>query len=310
MHSLAVSIMIGFILLTQALGLTLSYSVGVLLLAAAVATIGLPHGSLDHQVGRKLMSGLPASISYLIFFAAYLIVAGAVIAGWYISPLLTTLAFFCLSAWHFGLEEDERGSISRIQWLAMIARGGMVIWVLAVFQSQETIRLLATILPSSNFDVASQIVAIVKFVAPALAALTLVDVITFQNGKRSAWLGISPKRLHLLRVSSFAILFATVDPLVSFGVYFCGWHSIRGLIHLREQFGLPRWSFLLRLAPISVVTLAIFAVGFLLSRNSNSVTPAVIQTLFIGLSAVAIPHLLLHVISDSIRPYRVEGAVS
>lgn len=310
MHSFAVSIVIGVLVLAQAFGFAMSYSAGAALLAAAVAVIGLPHGALDHRVGRKLMVGISAPVSYLIFFATYLIVAAAVVAGWFLSPLITILGFFCLSAWHFGLEEDERERRSVLQSLAMIARGGMLIWMLAVFQGDETARLLATVLPSSDFAVASQVIEIITLFAPVLVLLTFVDIVAFRNGKRAGWLGFSSAKLHMIRTTSFAILFATANPLVSFGIYFCGWHSIRGLIHLREQFDLPQFKFLVGLTPISLLALAIFALGFLASRNSNLVTPAILQTLFIGLSAVAIPHLLLHVVSDSLRPHAVQGAVS
>ncbi len=310
MHSIAVTILISLVLLTQAIGMAMPYSVGLIVLALAVGLIGLPHGALDHMVGRRLLSRLPASLARVVFYISYLAVASAVIAGWFLSPLVTVLGFFCLSAWHFGLEEDQRSDMSRLQWLAMISRGGMVVWVLATFQSAEVVNLLATILPEGDTNVAAQIVGIVKTASPVLLALTIFDLLRFQTDSKSSWFGLNSRRQHQLRTIAFFVLFAVANPLVSFGIYFCGWHSIRGLVHLREQAQLPVKNFLIKLIPITSVTLALFTTGFLINLDESFFTQAVLQTLFIGLSAVAIPHLILHVVSDSIRSSELRGATS
>ncbi len=52
-------------------------------------------------------------------------------------------------------------------------------------------------------------------------------------------------RLHRVRIRrsqvratlslSFLLLFAVADPLIGFVIYFCGWHSMRGLFRLYRQ---------------------------------------------------------------------------
>lgn len=299
MHSLIIIFASGLLMLLPLWGPELPLSKIALILAGLVAIVGLPHGALDHRVGKKLLRSYSESAATLIFFVSYLAVALVVVSGWFVAPQVTVMAFFCLSAWHFGLEEDDRLDRSRWQWAALVARGGMVIWVPAVFQGTEIVNLLAAILPKADDLAAGEVVALIQFAAPGLIALTLFDGLFYSTDSQQKWLGLSATWLHRFRSASFAILFATANPLVSFGFYFCAWHSIRGLIQLRQQFGGSMGRFGLSLLPITVAALVLFAIGFVLSPNFGQVTPAIIQTLFIGLSAVAIPHLLLHILVDS-----------
>jgi Brp/Blh family beta-carotene 15,15'-monooxygenase len=310
MHSLVITTLVSLVLLTHTCGLALPKSAEVIILAFAVSFIGLPHGALDHAVGRRLLRDFSPLSAYGFFFAAYLTVVGVVITGWFVSPLVTVLGFFALSAWHFGLEEDERTSVDLLHWLGIVARGGMVIWVPVVFQANEVTRLLGLILPGGDLTVASQIVEIVRFLSPILFLLTLYDFVSSGREGRAGNFVKRSNHIDQLRIFTFFILFSLADPLVSFAIYFCGWHSIRGLVHLREQTGWPASKMLGRLMPLSVAALVLFGIGFLFALNRNIFSQAILQTIFVGLSAVAIPHLLLHVVTDSVRLNQVNGGVS
>ena len=310
MHSLVITTLVSLVLLTHTCGLALPKSAEVIILAFAVSFIGLPHGALDHAVGRRLLRDFSPLSAYGFFFAAYLTVVGVVITGWFVSPLVTVLGFFALSAWHFGLEEDERTSVNLLHWLGIVARGGMVIWVPVVFQANEVTRLLGLILPGGDLTVASQIVEIVRFLSPILFLLTLYDFVSSGREGRAGNFVKRSNHIDQLRIFTFFILFSLADPLVSFAIYFCGWHSIRGLVHLREQTGWPASKMLGRLMPLSVSALVLFGIGFLFALNRNIFSQAILQTIFVGLSAVAIPHLLLHVVTDSVRLNQFNGGVS
>ncbi|MDA7904069.1 Brp/Blh family beta-carotene 15,15'-dioxygenase [bacterium] len=310
MHSLVITTLVSLVLLAQACELALPKSAEVIILAFAVSFIGLPHGALDHAVGRKLLRGFSPFFAYGVFFATYLTVVGIVITGWFVSPLITVLGFFALSAWHFGLEEDERSSVNLLNWLGIVARGGMVIWVPVVFQANEVTRLLGLILPGGDLTVASQIVEIVRALTPILFLLTFCDFVSSRKEDRTVNFVKRSKRIDQLRIFTFFVLFSLADPLVSFAIYFCGWHSIRGLVHLREQTGWPAAKMLERLMPLSVAALVLFGIGFLFAVNRNIFSQAILQTVFVGLSAVAIPHLLLHVVTDSVRLNQVNGVAS
>ncbi len=300
MHSLIIASLTGVLWLLSVFGLQFSPAPLALLVAVGVGVVGLPHGGLDHRIGQQVLSSLSAGSSTILFFASYLTIAILVIAGWFMSPWITISGFFCLSAWHFGLEEDERVSRNLWQWAGMVARGGMVIWVPTLFHGGEISRLLSIITSGDSLHVAEQIVSAIQLLAPALIALTVWDAVSYRNDRQPERFGLSSAWQHRIRLANFGLLFAIAHPLVSFGVYFCGWHSIRGLVHLYQTFGGPVRKFGLSLLPITAAALGLFAVGFSFSFQNGQLSPAVIQTVFIGLSAVAIPHLLLHVISDSL----------
>ncbi len=166
MHSLIVSSLSGLLLLLPVVGIQLSMLSVAVVLAVAVAVVGLPHGGLDHRVGKHVLHSLASTSSTFVFVCGYLSVSILVVAAWFVSPLTTIVAFFCLSAWHFGLEEDERDTRTAWQWAGMVARGGMVIWIPAVFQGAEIARLLSTIAPSETELMATQIVSVIQFGCP------------------------------------------------------------------------------------------------------------------------------------------------
>lgn len=271
-----------------------------LIMATGVAIVGLPHGGMDHRIGFTTLSQIiPRSQSrskfaiVLAFMTTYLLLAASVIAGWYFSPLCTISCFFALAAWHFGLEEEStRGRLNWVDQMGVMARGGMVIWCTALFRPAEVTSLLQIILPRDS-SAAAQVVSGLNFLSPILAGLLLFDLARCLR-KLPARMGV----LNAVRIGGFALMFAVCPVLLSFTIYFCGWHSIRGLINLRQSFDGSTKQLALQLAPMSVLAILLFIGGFVFFRNELGATEATVRTIFIGLSAVAVPHLLLHVIED------------
>jgi len=101
-------------------------------------------------------------------------------------------------------------------------------------------------------------------------------------------------RLAAARNSSFIVLFATADVLVSFGVYFCGWHSICGLRRLAREHDLSVSRVWWSAAPLSLGAVVLAAAGIVVWSSGGGLADDLVRTVFIGLSAVAVPHLLLH----------------
>lgn len=95
-------------------------------------------------------------------------------------------------------------------------------------------------------------------------------------------------------VASLVVLFAVASPIVSFPVSFCGWHSLRGLQRLRRERG-ESWPELARsLAALTVGAIALVALASWLVLGGAGWNGTLIRVTFVGLSAVAVPHLLLH----------------
>jgi Brp/Blh family beta-carotene 15,15'-monooxygenase len=269
-----------------------------LLLLGGVSLVGLPHGGLDHRVGTSLFSKFcqNISLSRVAFYVSYLSVAAAVVAGWYLMPVATVVIFFAMAAWHFGLEEEDfHGDLKPLENLGVAVRGGMVIWCACLFRPAEVTTLLNMISPLRDSNVGA-IVSSVAMASPVFFVLLAADFYRCYRRGTSRTAG-----LQALRLVSFMVMFAVCPVLLSFAIYFCGWHSIRGLVHLKESFQGTDSQFFLALVPMSLLAIALFAGGVLFFQTQQSLGDAAVRALFIGLSAVAVPHLLLHVAVDSLQ---------
>ncbi len=291
MHSVLIILACASYALIELAGLGLSRPFAVIALAVMVGVLGVPHGALDHQAGRDLLWPRFGNAWPVVFLTAYTGLGVLVIAGWYWLTAVTILVFFLLSAWHFGMEErDAAGLGNWADQLTAIACGGMVIWIPALFQPNTVTDLLVLVIPGDGFQPAAFAVQVTRIAGLVLAPL-LVLGLPREFGK-------SADRLTISRTAALALLFAIASPLVSFGVYFCGWHSVRGLADLHKEVGGTAQSLARKLMPLTGITL-IMAIGACWYWSQNgSWTSATLRSVFIGLSAIAIPHLLLHIITD------------
>jgi len=249
-------------------------------LVTMVAIVGMPHGGLDHMFGRELFRPLLGRYWLAGFGLAYLGTAGLVVAGWFAIPVLTVLLFFLISAVHFGDDAGVRQPLRAVE-------GGMVIWVPLLFRQEEVAELLAWVAPGGDPE---RTRAGVSAIQPLLWPVAVFFVVTLPVKYTFASVG---------RKLAFATLFALAPTLVSFVVYFCGWHSTRELMELaRRADPANPWRGLRRvmvaaapMAGLAVVATSITAWWF---AGDRELQPVMVQAVFIGLSAVAVPHILLH----------------
>ena len=260
-------------------------------LAVAVVVVGLPHGGLDHRVGRALLQSHFGLWWPLPFLAGYLLVGVCVLAGWSVAPFCTIALFLTLSAAHFGDTESGR------RWRATLF-GGLPIWVPLLARPTETATLLGWVTPG-GVDVAGPLDALrpaLFAVAGFAAPVWLVGVLaSIRGGDRDGlW--------DALRLAATAGMLAVAPVLVGFAVAFCGWHSLRELGRLAAQadpldptLGFRRVA--AAAAPLALVAAGLAAAGAWYSSAGREVGPVVVQAVFLGLSAVAVPHILLHAVA-------------
>jgi beta-carotene 15,15'-dioxygenase len=265
-------------------------------LALLVAVVGLPHGAADHRFARPRLEPLLGPAWASVFLTGYLLVAAAVLAGWFLAPAATIVVFFLASAWHFGHEEPRLAIGPPVLRPAFrLARGGLVIWVPVALQTDEVVRILSVTAPRGfgpDIGRAVDALAVCSWGMLAIAAagwgLQALAAITRRGRRRRVLLQDN------LLVASLATLFALTNPLVGFLVYFCGWHSARGLARLRRELG-ERWTELaVSLAPLTAAAIGLVALATSLFLQAPTWNDTLIRATFIGLSSVAMPHLLLH----------------
>ncbi len=255
-----------------------SMTVQILVLAIAVAALGLPHGAIDAYIARR--SGLWRSPGGLAAFAcAYLFIAFGVIAIWSVLPVLSLVAFLIISAWHFGA---DAGALNRLErWLF----GSLLLSLPACFDPLAVAALFATLSGAS----ARVIPSFLQILAP-VSALGVIAMITVFPRLRPR-----PQRWQDLAVVSALIAFAwLLPPLVYFVLYFCALHSP---LHLARVLKLvpraDRFKAVLHTVGFTVIT--IFCAGLIFIGLSGEASPqqAVLRVLFIGLAALTVPHMLL-----------------
>jgi Brp/Blh family beta-carotene 15,15'-monooxygenase len=257
----------------------------ILALALLVGIVGVPHGSLDHLVGRGIAQPRLGALWPLVFFAAYLLVMSVVLAGWLFLPGPTMLLFFVLSAWHFG--SDEEG-----EWPLRLLLGGMVIWLPCLARSGEVQSILVTLTSRPlSLDL-----AFFQPLGGCLVALFLLALVVLLH-RRRGW--------TVVRLLGFAALFVAAPVLISFSVFFCFWHSSREILRLASLAnpaspleGLRRVTILA--APMTALTLGLAVVGGFWLQGSGGLEVATLQVVFIGLSMLAVPHMLLHAIAEKV----------
>ncbi len=273
-------------------------------LAVLVAVIGLPHGAADHRFAKPRLEPVLGMVWLPVFLAGYVAIAVLVVCGWFVAPAATVVVFFLASAWHFGQEEPRLPVGPRgLRAVFRFARGGLVIWTPLVFHAEDVAAVLGLVAPGGSGPAIQHATSLLTacswiMLSLAAAAWTLQGLAaTTRTGQRRRVL-LADTAL----VASLVVLFAVASPLVSFPVYFCGWHSARGLKRLRRELG-ESWPELARsLAPLTMGAIAVVGLATWLVLGGADWNGTLIRATFVGLSAVAVPHLLLHGVAPLCEP--------
>jgi len=268
-------------------------------LALLVALIGLPHGAGDHRLARSRFEPFLGPGWWGVFLVGYLAIAAAVVLGWVVTPAATIILFFFASAWHFGQEEPDLLPCPRdaksLRLVFRVARGGLVIWVPVVFQTDEVIRILSLTAPrgfASEIRWAVDVLVVCSWVMLSIEAVAVgwqVLSIIASEGRRRRILV-----LDILMLVSLVTVFVWLNPVVGFLVYFCGWHSVRGLRRLRRELGESWWEMAMTLAPMTLLSVVLIGLATFFVLQASTWDDTLIRATFVGLSSVAVPHMLFH----------------
>jgi Brp/Blh family beta-carotene 15,15'-monooxygenase len=281
-----------------------SFPVTIMGASLAIALTGVPHGGLDHWTGRQILAPRFPKSWWIVFFPSYLAIGAIIVVVWSAAPVIMAVGFFVLSAWHFGREEEESRGAARCHsgpnarrtlsstygHLSAVAIGGLVIWIPALLRPQEMAWLVRMLVASNDATSSGWIVTGTRWIAIVLVPLALAIValrLRLDSRNVRNW------------IPMLTIGLSIVTPiLISFTVYFCAWHSILGLQRLQQREGLSLSQFSYAVAPLSTLAiLGILMMGWFYSRDALSMVEPEwisVKTLFIGLSAIAVPHILLH----------------
>lgn len=242
-------------------------------LVAGVVLLGLPHGALDPLVANKAFAGQRAG-SAAAFYGVYLALVVGYWLLWSRCPAAGLSLFLLIAAFHFGSDWEPRGSA------ATRCAYGLAIVTLPAARFHAEVASIYTMLGTGH---ARELIAVSRVLAPVAACIAAAGAaMRFRQRASDA--------VELLAIVAGALL---LQPLVFFTCYFALLHSPRHLFETAEGLGLTSLRSIYReTLPVVAATLALAAAACFLLPHVG--TPArVLRTVFIGLAALTVPHMLL-----------------
>ncbi len=246
-----------------------------------VVFIGLPHGAFDAAISLSMISSHKKFTRFTGILLSYLLLTVLVIFAWMQFPEISLLIFLVISVIHFGMA-DFSAYPTKLKWPHVIAHGGIVAIWLPIINKEEVMKLFVILTNS-----------VAPFLWKSLSVLILFWLIA---GILHLFETFRSK--HYLVIFEFFILILLAffaPPLVTFAVYFCFFHSRRHFTFVWEQLQPISTKKMMILSAVILSTSSWLLGGILywyLNLNMAS-SNAALQTIFIGLAALTVPHMML-----------------
>ncbi len=247
-----------------------------------IVVFGLPHGAFDGAVAMALGFGetLPAMLG---FVSCYITIAVLVVLFWLMLPEIALILFLLVSSLHFGMGDSQTVGII-VRMTQIFAHGGLAVIGISLFHKDEVDEIFSH-LTGNKTNLVWHYIDIAGFFLFAVIAAYFVQALF----KPMLW-----RRLLELILLCFA--YYLLPPLIGFTLYFCGVHSVR---HINYTWGR------LRSKGYEIRTIIYFAAGFTIASwffgmlmfwqmpKAEFLDAAILKTIFIGLAALTVPHMLL-----------------
>ena len=272
----------------------INFNISSLICLFLILIIGVSHGSLDHEKGKKLFKILNIkSISF--FYLSYVLISILVIFIWIIIPSSSLIIFLAVASYHFG-KEDTQFLISENSYfnkLLFFFKGLLIILAPMFFHFNETISIFKLLLVDNEiFYSTLAFIEVNKILHLLIILSTLSSIYLFFNKFEIK------KFTIFLDYFSILILNYYLDPLVAFTFYFCFLHSIRHSITLINEIDNQNFTngikvFTKKALPLTILTAIFCLIGLYLLNNSYDLNSSILKLIFIGLAALTFPHILL-----------------
>ena len=244
--------------------------------------IGLPHGSFDGAVA--VLVGFNKKIQFLQFLFYYIVLFLLVILFWINFPIIGLTIFIMMTIVHFGLCDWTNFRIDKYKYSVSFTYGMTIIFGIIFFNENQSFTIFEYLTNDKIYFFQKY------FFIPYF--LTLLSIIYF------TFLSFFEKKLRkgVIEIILLLLIFYFFDPLLSFAIYFCFFHTYKHLKHLIKNI----YSNLKNKKFIIYSTLAFTAISwagglgiiYYLIQNL-SLYESILKVIFIGLAALTLPHMLL-----------------
>ena len=244
--------------------------------------IGLPHGSFDGAVASLV--GFNNRKQFLQFLIYYLALFFIVIVFWLYFPIVALFIFIIMTIAHFGLCDWTNFRIKKYKFSVSFTYGMTIIFGIIFFNENQSF-LIFEYLTNDKIYLIQKYFYIPYF-------LTLISIIYF------IYISIFEKKLRkgVIEISFLLFIFYFFDPLLSFAIYFCFFHTYKHLKHLIKNIylNLKNKKFVIYSTLIFTVVSWVGGLGIVYYLIQNlSLYESILKVIFIGLAALTLPHMLL-----------------
>ena len=244
--------------------------------------IGLPHGSFDGAVASLV--GFNTKIQFIKFLILYILLFLVVISFWLLFPILSLFIFIIMTILHFGFCDWTNFKIKKYKFPVSFAYGMTIIFGIIFFNEEQSF-IIFEYLTSNNIYYYKQFLVIPYF----LTALSLLYFIYLSFYEKKLRIGI-------LEILFLLLVFYIFEPLLSFAIYFCFFHTYKHLKHLINNIYLhiSNKTFVLYSTLIfTIISWIGGAVVILFLTQNFNLYESIIKVIFIGLAALTLPHMIL-----------------
>lgn len=241
----------------------------VALLGVGVALFGLPHGSLDVLVARRLFH-LTSLRSFALFLTAYLAISAAYGIVWWRLPTLALASFLLISAAHFSTDWEGRGAL-----VSRLAYGCAIVSLPSISHAAD-VGMIYRVLGAEAPDALLLTARIIAVPAVLLAIA-----------------GSFRRRRDLLELAGIVVGAIVLPPIVYFACYFCFLHSPRHLIATALEEHLSTLRQIAGHTALPTIAVCMAAAFLLKSPTFRNSSTHLLQIIFVGLAILTIPHMVL-----------------
>lgn len=252
----------------------LSQSAELVIVAALIAALGVPHGALDTIFAKQLYD-VSTPLRWVGFLALYILLAALVVGLWFLTPLLFLSGFLLISICHFsGDPAAETPIINRMFY------GGAIIILPNMLHATEVTRIFAFLVDQNS---AKSMVALLQILA--LPWAVAIAIAALAQARKNP--------LTSLELASLAVIATVASPLVAFTVFFCFMHSARHIMRTIDYAEKSSLYFLAASAVGPVLAISVLSLAAWNMLQAMPIDARIIQIIFVGLAALTVPHMAL-----------------
>ena len=259
-----------------------------------ILSVGISHGALDNQKGKKLSQLYNIKKSYF-FYIIYSLTGISIIIFWLFFSTVSLILFLLVASYHFGKEDTEflvnNKNISNL--ILYFLKGSLIIVAPLMFHFVETINIFKLLLIENE-----KFYLFLDFIEDNNILLFALSISLFSN------IYYFLKDFKIINILIFLDFFSIIilnyflTPLIAFTLYFCFLHSFRHSISLITELNENSLksgviSFIKKAMPLTILTAILYVVSLYFLSNYYQFNDAILKVIFIGLASLTFPHILL-----------------